>query len=163
MGCQTCVCCGGLDFEILSTGKEIQARFTMDGTLSSRIPGGMGSECSITPGFTGFNDSLSGSKNFAPEAFGVLDWRNSPASSPTHTVLGASTVCRSMQGSASPTVSDARLQRSHHLFYPSGTLLYNTFNFQFQLITIKDQNFVRTYMDGTTNIYTVNNMHDIHA
>ena len=57
----------------------MQARFTMDGTLSSRIPGGMNSGCSITPGFTGFNDS----KN--PRPRGLVSWigANSPASSPT--------------------------------------------------------------------------------
>ena len=49
-----------------------------------------------------------------PRPRGLVSWigLNSPASSPTHQVLGASTVCRTSQGSASPTVSDAQLQRS---------------------------------------------------
>ena len=80
-------CCGGL----LSTVKEMQVRLTMDGTLSSRITGVMGRGCSITPGFTDSNDSLSRYKeNPAPEGFGV----NSPASSPTPPVLWCVTLRR---------------------------------------------------------------------
>ena len=48
-----------------------------------------------------------------PRPTGLVSWIdvNSPASSPTPLVLGASTVCHSTQRSASPTVSDARSDR----------------------------------------------------
>ena len=96
----------GLGFEILSPGKEMQTRLTMDGTLSSCIPDMLGSGCSIHCRDLKTN----------PRPRGLLSriGTNSTTSSPTPVVLGTSSV--SLYGGVRPppppTLSDVRLQRS---------------------------------------------------